>query len=75
MKRKIFPKEIARDMAKITMEYLAELPVEERRKRIAAGQKVIQSLKQSTASSASERHSKASVSSDTAHLPLAARGR
>ena len=73
MKRNISTDEAARRMAKITMDYLLTLPVEERRKRIKAGQKVIQDLKQqSTDSSPSEPHSKSPLPPDS--VPLAARG-
>ena len=72
MKRKISTDEAARRMAKITMDYLLTLPVEERRKRIQAAQKVIKDLKQPTDSSSSEPHSKSPLPLDT--VPLAARG-
>ena len=72
MKRKISTDEAARRMAKITMDYLLTLPVEERRKRIKTSQKVIKDLKQSTDSSPSEPHSKSPLPSET--VPLAARG-
>ena len=74
MKRKLSDREIAQEMANIMVEHLETLPVEERHKKIKAGQKVIKDLKKSTSSSASGKPAKAPSPSDTSHFPLAARG-
>ena len=44
MKRKLSARETAREMANIMVEHLEALPVEERHKKIKAGQKGIKGL-------------------------------
>lgn len=43
MKPKLSAREIAREMAKILVEHLDTLPVQERRNKLIAGQKIIKS--------------------------------
>ncbi len=76
-RKKLTAQETARELTKILLEHLSELPPKEREKKIKAGQKVMASRRANApgVSSVSDNHATTSKISRTFPAPRAARGR